>query len=199
MTGERIDWIVAPHEILRAGITQVPQSHALFPAMSVRENVLMGGYIIRRKNGRCCSERYDQVAALIPIVAERAHDHAGNLVRRPAPDGRDRPLLMLDPVLLLLDEPSLGLDPQGLAGVSDSVIALRDQRARRSCSSSRTSGFGIGWPPHGVVMEGGKVITQRNAASILADPHIAQMYFGGTVSGVATEVTPDVPVVGPSA
>ena len=46
--------------------------------------------------------------------------------------------------------------------------------------------------------ESGKVITQRNAASILADPHIAQMYFGGTVSGVATEVTPDVPVVGPS-
>ena len=48
MAGDRIDGL-APDEILRRGITQVPQSQALFPAMTVRENVLMGGFLIRRK------------------------------------------------------------------------------------------------------------------------------------------------------
>src|SRR3954462_15469688 len=64
--------------VLAHGVAQVPQSQALFPHMSLRGNVLLGGFTLR-KDKRLLHERYDRVASLIPIVGERANDRAGNL------------------------------------------------------------------------------------------------------------------------
>src|SRR5207344_2287351 len=64
--------------ILARGISQVPQSHALFARMTVRENVVLGGYLLRRDRA-LVERRYRQVAELIPLIAERSHQRAGNL------------------------------------------------------------------------------------------------------------------------
>src|ERR671921_784204 len=69
---------LAPDAVLRAGVAQVPQSQALFPQMSVRENVMIGGYTIRR-NRDLLHQRLREVAELVPIVSERAEQQAGNL------------------------------------------------------------------------------------------------------------------------
>ena len=67
-----------PSRILARGVSQVPQSNALFPGLTVKENVLMGAYI-QRRDKKLLAKRYDSVAELFPVVRERADDRAGNL------------------------------------------------------------------------------------------------------------------------
>jgi branched-chain amino acid transport system ATP-binding protein len=177
MGGSRMDGL-DPSKILALGITQVPQSQALFPGMTVRENVLLGGYLIRRDR-KLLAARYAAVRERIPIVAERAGDHAGNLSggqRRMVEIAR---CLMLDPKLLLLDEPSLGLDPHSLAGVAALIKSLNDGGATVLLVEQNVR-LGLGLATHGVVMEGGKVRLSGTAAEVRDNPEMASLYLGGS-------------------
>lgn len=177
MDGQRMDNL-APDAILKRGITQVPQSQALFPQMSVRENVLLGGFLIRRDR-KLLAERYEAVLNRIPIVGERAHTTAGNLSggqRRMVEIAR---CLMLDPKLLLLDEPSLGLDPKSLAGVAELIQSLNSQGTTVLLVEQNVR-LGLGLATHGVVMEGGKVRLTGTAAEVRDNPEMASLYLGGS-------------------
>lgn len=167
-----------PQEILRRGVTQVPQSYALFSSMSVRENVLMGGFLIRRDRG-LLRQRLGAIEELVPIVAERSADTAGNLSggqRRMVEIAR---CLMLDPRVILLDEPSLGLDPRSLAAVAALITRLHDA-GKTLLLVEQNVRLGLGLATRGVVMEGGKVRLAGTADEVMNHPEIASLYLGGT-------------------
>jgi ABC-type branched-subunit amino acid transport system ATPase component len=177
LDGEAIGHL-GPPAVLARGVAQVPQSQALFPHMTVRENVLLGGYLIRRDK-RLLERRYAAVAELVPLVGEHPRLRAGNLSggqRRMVEIGRT---LMLDPAVVLLDEPSLGLDPRSLSAVTE-LIKNTGRRGKTILLVEQNVRLGLSIATHGVVMEGGRVRLRATAREILHHPDIASLYLGGS-------------------
>jgi ABC-type branched-subunit amino acid transport system ATPase component len=177
---------LAPAEILELGISQVPQSDGLFPNLTVRENVLMGAYIVRGDRG-LIRRRFAEVSELFPLVAERAEERAGNLSggqRRSVEFARS---LMLDPTLVMLDEPSVGLDPQALKTVAGAISRMIEA-GKTLLMIEQNVRFGLRMARDGVVMESGRVLMVDKAESLLANPEMTDLFFGGTAT-----VAPQVP------
>ena len=169
-----------PSRILAMGVSQVPQSNALFPGLTVKENVLMGAYI-QRRDKKLLEKRYDEVAELFPVISERADDRAGNLSggqRRMVEFGRS---LMLEPKLVMLDEPSLGLDPKALKHVWESIRVMVDA-GKTVLLVEQNVRFGLRLAKQGIVMESGRVLLTGEAGSVLNNPEMSALYFGGSVA-----------------
>ena len=168
-----------PRQVLDMGLVHVPQNHSLFLAMTVRENIDLGGYTIRRPAE--LARRRAQVEELFPEVAQWSGQRAGSLS-----GGQQRLVefargLMLDPSMVILDEPSMGLSPRVLRAVfdavkmmnaSDKTILLVEQNARA----------GLRLSTHGVVLDNGLVRLQGAGREILEHPEIGALYLGGGVS-----------------
>ncbi len=169
----------SPRQILSMGIVQIQQNHSLFPDISVRENVRMGAFILN--DAALVERRLRQVEELFPIVKERAKEKASNLS-----GGQQRLVefarsLMLEPSLIVLDEPSMGLDPMTLKQVFE-TIKLMHSAGRTILLVEQNVRAGLGIATKGVVMESGRVLLTGTADEILGNPQIGRLYLGGSLA-----------------
>jgi ABC-type branched-subunit amino acid transport system ATPase component len=164
-----------PDQVLAAGICFVPQDQAVFPEMSVRENLTIGAYLVRDR--ALIRERMDRVFELFPILAERASLDAGKLS-----GGQQQMLalgraLMIDPEVMMLDEPSLGLAPQIADQIFATIRELEDLGIT-IVMVEQNAVRGLELADWGVVLDLGIVRFEGPAHTILEDPRIRELYLG---------------------
>jgi branched-chain amino acid transport system ATP-binding protein len=179
----------SPQQILALGVVQVPQNHSLFPEMSVQANVEMGGFMLRDRS--LVKSRLKQLQETFPLIVERSTAKAGSLS-----GGQQRLVefarcLMLDPALVILDEPSMGLDPKTRKAVFESV-RLMHQQGRTILLVEQNARAGLRLSDHGVVLETGRVRLSGTGQEVLNHPEIGALYLGAASSQDAPkrEVSP---------
>lgn len=165
---------IAPEVVVRKGLSYVPQSSNVFPSLSINENLEMGAFV-RTDDFR---QRLEEVYDLFPDLAERRKDRAGTL------SGGQRQMLalaralMLDPVLLLLDEPSAGLAPNLVNSVFEKILGINsagvaillvEQNAREA----------LGLSSWGYVLASGQNQLEDRGENLLKNPEIVKLYLGG--------------------
>ena len=174
LKGERIDGL-RPDQILRKGICYVTQERALFPKMTVIENLRMGGYVLNDHN--TLDARIEAVLEQFPVLRERARQHAGTL------SGGEQQMLsmaraqIVEPDLIMLDEPSLGLAPRVVQQMYD-VIRRLGERGITVLLVEQNAVVGLGNTAWGGVLDLGRTLFDGPAAEILADPRIQELYLG---------------------
>jgi branched-chain amino acid transport system ATP-binding protein len=165
-----------PQKMLAEGVALVLQGHSVFREMTVEENVLLGGYTVTDKAKR--AHRAAFVKELFPVVGERWHSLAGLLSGGQQKQVEFARSLMVDPKVVLLDEPSMGLDPKATSTIFEQVVRMRDagtavllveQNARRALQTADL----------GCVLDLGRVHISGPAADLLADPQLGELYLGG--------------------
>ena len=166
---------LSPRQILRRGIVQVPQERSLFPTMTVWENVRMGAYTVRDR--ALVERRLQTVCETFPIVRERRHEPAASLSGGQQKIVEFARALMLDPTLVVLDEPSMGLDPKTRTIVFDTIRAM-NQAGRTVLLVEQNARSGLGLASHGVVLESGRVRLEGLGSAVLANPEIGRLYLG---------------------
>jgi branched-chain amino acid transport system ATP-binding protein len=165
-----------PRGILQAGVVQVIQARGVFPNMTVRENVEIGAFLVKDRSA--VRKRLAEVSEQFPIVADRAHERAGALS-----GGQQRTVefaraLMTDPALIVLDEPSAGLDPRSAQGMYDNVRSLHGS-GKTVLLVEQNVKAGLELATHGVVMEAGQVRLTGTGAEVMANPEMRSLYLGG--------------------
>ncbi len=164
-----------PHEIVELGVGHVPEGRRIFPRLSVEENLRLGAFTVRDRAE--IARRQDYVFSLFPRLAERRKQAGGTL------SGGEQQMLaigralMMQPRILLLDEPSMGLAPVLVESIFEVIqrlnrdgttILLVEQNARMALEVAH----------RGYVLETGQVVLSGNARDLARDPRVQAAYLG---------------------
>jgi branched-chain amino acid transport system ATP-binding protein len=174
LRGERIDGL-PPHEIVEMGVCQAPEGRKIFPRMTTRENLMMGAYARRDEAG--VRSDLERVFGLFPVLKERERQAGGTL------SGGEQQMLaigralMSRPLLLMLDEPSMGLAPLFVERIFEllkeihaqgTTVLLIEQNANKALALA----------DRGYVIESGEIVLEDSAAALLGNDKVRQAYLG---------------------
>jgi branched-chain amino acid transport system ATP-binding protein len=172
--GQPIDHLRAD-QVLQRGICYVPSDRSLFPDMTVKENLRMGGYVLR--NSRLVARRMDEIFSQFPVLKEKCSQMARTLSGGQQQLTSIARAMMLKPELIMLDEPSLGLAPKVIQQVFETIRSLREQ-GLTILLVEQNARKGLENADQGVVLDLGTNSFERPAYEVLHDPRIQELYLG---------------------
>lgn len=164
-----------PDAIVRKGVLQVPEGRALFGTLTVEENLLMGGFTRSRAES---NEALERVYDLFPRVKERRSQVSGYLSggeQQMVAIGR---ALMGKPRLLMLDEPSLGLAPQIVDTIFDTVIRLNKETGLTVLLVEQNAQLALQVASYGYIIENGRIVLDGDAEKLRANDDVQEFYLG---------------------
>ena len=172
--GERIDG-KEPSAIVRSGLTQVLEGRRVFAELTVDENLVAGG--ITNTDRASIAEAHERVMTMFPVLADRRRATAGYL------SGGEQQMLaiaralMVNPKLLILDEPSLGLAPKLVAQIRDIIVDI-NKAGTSVLLIEQNAVMALSIADYGYIMETGKVVMDGPASKLLGDEDVQEFYLG---------------------
>jgi branched-chain amino acid transport system ATP-binding protein len=172
--GENIEKL-PPYEIVQKGITMIPEGREIFPRMTIEENLLLGGYTIKDKDK--VKETKEKVYQIFPVLRKKEKDLAQTL------SGGEQQMLVIcrslmsNPLLLVLDEPSLGLAPIIVEKVLDTVRTINEEGVTILLVEQNIHDS-LNVANRGYVLEEGRIVLEGESRELLSNSHIKEVYLG---------------------
>jgi branched-chain amino acid transport system ATP-binding protein len=177
-----------PAQMIAHGVTYVPQGRNVVPQLSVLHNLELGG--ITAKNQTTLKRRIEEVMHQFPILREKKNQQAIVLSGGQQKQLEIARALLLDPKLILIDEPSIGLSPNLVREVFQTLIKLRDKGVT-ILMVEQNAKSALAMSDYGIVLELGQRRMHDRASALLADPQVGQLFLGGSM-GARPVVQPSV-------
>ena len=168
---------MAPDKIVKMGMCHVPEGRKIFPALSVYENLIAGSLGNPKLSKNRIQELLEEQYKLFPRLKERLTQAGGSL------SGGEQQMLaisrglMMDPDIVMLDEPSLGLAPIIVEGIFDLILQIRDM-GKTILLIEQNASMALSIADRGYVLETGKIIMEGKGKDLLTDPRVKAAYLG---------------------
>ena len=166
-----------PHQIVKLGLSHVPEGRMIFTNLTVLENLQLGAYL--QKDRHVVRRELEHIFALFPRLKEREQQIAGTL------SGGEQQMLaigralMSRPKLLLLDEPSLGLAPLLVKTIFEKIVEINRQQGLTILLVEQNANLALEISHFGYVLETGKVVLSGNSTALRQNPQVKSAYLGG--------------------
>ncbi len=164
------------HEIVKLGISQVPEGRRIFTGLTVAENLDMGAYLVRDRAE--VAKRLERVFALFPRLEERMSQPGGTL------SGGEQQMLaigramMIRPRMMLLDEPSLGIAPLLVKEIFEEIRRLNEEDGMTILLVEQNANMALHLAHRGYVIETGRIVLEDKADKLLSNPQVREAYLG---------------------
>lgn len=168
---------MAPDKIVKMGMCHVPEGRKIFPALTVYENLIAGSLGNPKLSKNRIQELLEEQYQLFPRLKERLSQAGGSL------SGGEQQMLaisrglMMDPDIVMLDEPSLGLAPIIVEGIFDLILKIRDM-GKTILLIEQNASMALSIADRGYVLETGKIIMEGKGKDLLTDPRVKAAYLG---------------------